>query len=154
MSLAPGLVRTTSSRLLTRANEPELKSRSESAYRVVKQRKVGAPDTIRTCDLCLRRAGASRKGARRLKNQAYQSERCFDDFATARFLTLAQAIPRSRFTALGNLRSCVIFGIDGSDHQSDGGTERSLASKDLQHGSCLDLRRTRRRNSSRLFDRR
>src|SRR6202034_2175927 len=56
MSLAPGLVRTTSSRLLTRANEPELKSQSESAYRVVKQRKVGAPDTIRTCDLCLRRA--------------------------------------------------------------------------------------------------
>src|SRR3981189_1384174 len=58
MSLAPGLVRTTSSRLLTRANEPDLKSQSESAYRVVKQRKVGAPDTIRTCDLCLRRANA------------------------------------------------------------------------------------------------
>src|ERR1700719_2042750 len=59
MSLAPGLARTTSSRLLTRANEPELKSQSESAYRVVKQRKVGAPDTIRTCDLCLRRANAN-----------------------------------------------------------------------------------------------
>src|SRR5882757_1937420 len=44
------------SQLLTRANEPELKSRAGSAYRVVKQRKTGAPDTIRTCDLCLRRA--------------------------------------------------------------------------------------------------
>ena len=43
MSLAPGLVRTTSSRLLTRANEPELKSRSESAYRVVKQEKLARP---------------------------------------------------------------------------------------------------------------
>jgi hypothetical protein len=28
----------------------------DRAYRVVKQRKTGAPDTIRTCDLCLRRA--------------------------------------------------------------------------------------------------
>jgi hypothetical protein len=36
------------------ANEPELKPQAGSAYRVVKQRKVGAPDTIRTCDLCLR----------------------------------------------------------------------------------------------------
>src|SRR5882724_1470936 len=43
------------SQLLTRANEPELKSRAGSAYRIVKQRKTGAPDTIRTCDLCLRR---------------------------------------------------------------------------------------------------
>src|SRR3984893_10152743 len=115
-------------------------------------KKAGAPDTIRTCDLWLRRAGASRKSARRLKDQAYQSAPCFDYFATARFLTLGQAIPRSRFTALGNPRSCVIFGIDGSDHQSDGGTERSLASKDLQHGSCLDLQRTERRNSSLVFD--
>jgi hypothetical protein len=44
------------SQLLTRANESELKSQAGSAYRVVKQRKAGAPDTIRTCDLCLRRA--------------------------------------------------------------------------------------------------
>jgi hypothetical protein len=42
--------------LLTRANEPKLKSQAGYAYRVVKQGKAGAPDTIRTCDLCLRRA--------------------------------------------------------------------------------------------------
>jgi hypothetical protein len=49
---------------------------------------------------------------------------------------------------------CAIFGIDSSDRQSDGGTERLLASKDLQHGSCSDLQRTGRRNASRVFDRR
>ncbi|MDB5610222.1 MAG: hypothetical protein JWP25_7122 [Bradyrhizobium sp.] len=32
----------------------------------------------------------------------FESERCFDDFATARFLTLGQAIPRSRVTALAS----------------------------------------------------
>jgi hypothetical protein len=42
--------------LLTHANETELKTQAESSVRVVKQRKAGAPDTIRTCDLCLRRA--------------------------------------------------------------------------------------------------
>jgi hypothetical protein len=63
MSLAPGLVRTTSSRLLTRANEPELKSQSESAYRVVKQRKVGAPRPMKmgtTASLWRYDAGACR----------------------------------------------------------------------------------------------
>jgi hypothetical protein len=44
------------SQLLTCANEPKLKSQAGYAYRVVKQGKAGAPDTIRTCDLCLRRA--------------------------------------------------------------------------------------------------
>jgi hypothetical protein len=49
---------------------------------------------------------------------------------------------------------CVIFGIDSSDHQPNSGTERSLVSKDFQHGSCLDPQRIGRRNSSRVFDRR
>jgi hypothetical protein len=37
-------------------NETELEFQSDRAYRPVKQRNTGAPDTIRTCDLCLRRA--------------------------------------------------------------------------------------------------
>ena len=43
-----------SSTLLTHSNEAELEFQSERAYRAVKSRKTGAPDTIRTCDLCRR----------------------------------------------------------------------------------------------------
>jgi hypothetical protein len=42
--------------LLTRSDKTELEFWFAHAYRVVKYRKNGAPDTIRTCDLCLRRA--------------------------------------------------------------------------------------------------
>src|SRR3984893_9882476 len=47
-----------SSTLLTHSNEAELEFQSERSYRAVKE-KTPAPDTIRTCDLCLRRGGAA-----------------------------------------------------------------------------------------------
>jgi hypothetical protein len=47
---------------------------------------------------------------------------------------------------------CVIFSIDGSDHPFDGGIERSLASKDSQHGTCLSPQRTGCRSWSHVFD--
>ena len=52
------------SRLLTGLNETEPEFRFGRAYRAEKYRKSGAPDTIRTCDLCLRRAKRPRAQSR------------------------------------------------------------------------------------------
>jgi hypothetical protein len=44
-------------------------------------------------------------------------------------------------------KTLALFSVStGSDRQSHGVTERSLVSKDLQHGSCLDTQRIGRRN--------
>jgi hypothetical protein len=103
--------------------------------------------TIRTCELCLRRAGALRKA-------------CAD--IGALFLGLRHSIPYlgTAKTLIAHHSSrrpqdpCGIFSIDSSNHPSDGGTEKSLGPEDLQHGGCLDSPRVRRRNSSCVFDQR
>jgi hypothetical protein len=57
--MSPNLLHSATIFLLTRSNKKELEFWFARAYRVVKYRKNGAPDTIRTCDLCLRRANAN-----------------------------------------------------------------------------------------------
>jgi hypothetical protein len=74
----------------------------------------GAPDTIRTCDLCLRRVGAFRKAC------AASKIRPIDRTA------VLVAPPIALHSCRRTQDPCVIFGIDSSDHQSDGGAERSL----------------------------
>jgi hypothetical protein len=71
-------------------------------HRAGKQEETDAPNTIRRCDLCLRRAGAARKGLRRLKKSGRTIRALFWWLRySAFFLTLGPPKPRSRFTALG-----------------------------------------------------
>src|SRR5205814_7791122 len=135
------------SQLLTHANETELKTRAESAYRVVKQRKAGAPDTIRTCDLCLRRAGLLGIDASPQKCKLINRSADSGGLATARFLTLTPPIPRRLLTALGEPKTIALLSV--SMDQIIGltvGSNGRWCPKDSQHDSCLDPQRAGRRS--------
>src|ERR1700745_4211874 len=71
--------------------------------------------------------------------------------ATPRFLTLESSNPRWRLHSSRRTQDhSAILIVDDSDRRFD--LERSLLSKDSQHGSCLGPRRTGRRSWPHVFD--